>query len=248
VLRFGVLGLLIERRGYGYELVQRLAARLGVAWQLNPSAVYTALDQLEAGGLIEPVVGADTATARARAGGGGCATEVSGGREPGAGGEVRGPAGVRERRVSRRGARVVYRATERGKAEFDAWLACPSARLEPIRSELALKVAMANPERAPALLATIAHEEQLIVNSSAQSRAVGDTQFGRLRIAGQAEERGDARGPLAATLVGAEAALRTQCELEWLAVVREALQRMQGEAVATGATGAQAPLARVARA
>lgn len=51
-LKFGVLGLLVERRSYGYELVQRLSERLGPAWQLNPSAVYAALDQLEDGALI----------------------------------------------------------------------------------------------------------------------------------------------------------------------------------------------------
>jgi DNA-binding PadR family transcriptional regulator len=53
--RYAVLGLLLERRGYGYELVQRLSERLGPAWQLTPSSVYAALDQLESGGLISPV-------------------------------------------------------------------------------------------------------------------------------------------------------------------------------------------------
>ncbi len=47
-----VLALVAERRGYGYELVQRFDARLGPAWQLNPSAVYPALDQLERRGLV----------------------------------------------------------------------------------------------------------------------------------------------------------------------------------------------------
>jgi DNA-binding PadR family transcriptional regulator len=51
-VKHAVLGLLIERRGYGYELVQRLGARLGPGWQLNSSAVYAALDQLEADRLI----------------------------------------------------------------------------------------------------------------------------------------------------------------------------------------------------
>lgn len=46
-LRHAVLGLILERRGYGYDLAQRLTGRLGPAWQLNPSAVYSALDQLE---------------------------------------------------------------------------------------------------------------------------------------------------------------------------------------------------------
>jgi DNA-binding PadR family transcriptional regulator len=48
-----VLGLLLERRSYGYELVQRLTERLSPAWQLTPSGVYWALDQLERAGQIE---------------------------------------------------------------------------------------------------------------------------------------------------------------------------------------------------
>jgi DNA-binding PadR family transcriptional regulator len=51
-LTHAVLALVAERRGYGYELVQRFEARLGPAWRLNPSAVYPALDQLERRGLV----------------------------------------------------------------------------------------------------------------------------------------------------------------------------------------------------
>jgi len=51
-IKHAILGLLLERRGYGYDLMQRLEARLGPAWQLNPSTVYAALDQLEDEGLI----------------------------------------------------------------------------------------------------------------------------------------------------------------------------------------------------
>jgi DNA-binding PadR family transcriptional regulator len=59
-LKHAVLALIVERRGYGYELVQRFEERIGPGWRLNPSAVYPALDQLERGGL---------ATASARRGG-----------------------------------------------------------------------------------------------------------------------------------------------------------------------------------
>jgi DNA-binding PadR family transcriptional regulator len=45
----------MERRAYGYELVQRLNARVGPGWQLNPSAVYNALDDLQHRGCIRPV-------------------------------------------------------------------------------------------------------------------------------------------------------------------------------------------------
>jgi DNA-binding PadR family transcriptional regulator len=51
-LKHAVLALVIERRGYGYELVQRLEERVGPAWRLNASAVYPALDQLERAGLV----------------------------------------------------------------------------------------------------------------------------------------------------------------------------------------------------
>lgn len=50
-VKHAILGLLVERRSYGYELMQRLEERLGPAWQLNPSTVYAALGQLEAGEL-----------------------------------------------------------------------------------------------------------------------------------------------------------------------------------------------------
>jgi len=51
-LKHAVLALIVERRGYGYELVQRFDERVGPGWRLNPSAVYPALDQLERAGLV----------------------------------------------------------------------------------------------------------------------------------------------------------------------------------------------------
>jgi DNA-binding PadR family transcriptional regulator len=51
-LKHAVLALIVERRSYGYELVQRFEERVGPAWRLNPSAVYPALDQLERSGLV----------------------------------------------------------------------------------------------------------------------------------------------------------------------------------------------------
>jgi DNA-binding PadR family transcriptional regulator len=43
-----VLGLLVERPGYGYELGKRLDERMGPGWKLSPSTIYMALDRLEA--------------------------------------------------------------------------------------------------------------------------------------------------------------------------------------------------------
>ncbi|HKH64075.1 MAG TPA: PadR family transcriptional regulator [Solirubrobacterales bacterium] len=51
-LKYAVLGLLAERRSYGYDLVHDLSDRLGPAWQLGASSVYAALDKLEDEGLI----------------------------------------------------------------------------------------------------------------------------------------------------------------------------------------------------
>jgi DNA-binding PadR family transcriptional regulator len=204
VLRYGVLGLLIERRGYGYELVQRLARRLGAAWQLNPSAVYGALDQLEAQGLIEPVA---------------AAAKASGGAEP-------------VRPLSRRGERIVYEATERGVAEFERWLARPSERLEPIRSELALKLALGSAERAPTLLAAIEHEERLIFacmqeECEAAAGRSAEKRSPALRLVGEQRTAAELAAAGASSLVAVEMTLRLQAELDWLSIARETLAHVQ---------------------
>ena len=54
-VKHAVLGLLVQRRGYGYDLVQRFEEQVGPAWQLNAGAVYVALDKLEQDGLVRPV-------------------------------------------------------------------------------------------------------------------------------------------------------------------------------------------------
>lgn len=56
--KYAVLGLLIERPSYGYELVLRFRqAFAGAHWGLSAQALYAALDRLERGGLIEPLDG-----------------------------------------------------------------------------------------------------------------------------------------------------------------------------------------------
>lgn len=64
--RYAVLGLLLERRGYGYQLAQRLDERLGSAWQLNPASVYAALEALEAEGLARIELPTEPGSARPR--------------------------------------------------------------------------------------------------------------------------------------------------------------------------------------
>lgn len=65
-MKYAVLGLLVQRRGYGYDLVQRFEEQVGPAWQLNAGAIYVALDKLEQEGLVRPVTGSGDAPATRR--------------------------------------------------------------------------------------------------------------------------------------------------------------------------------------
>lgn len=181
-LKYAVLGALTERRGYGYELVQRLETRLGPAWRLSASTVYAALDQLEAEGWI-----------RSRA---------EGGRDP-------------ERSDERRGARrVVYEASEEGRDALAAWLARPSLRAEPIRTELALKLAVARRDDLPVLLDAIAQAARVATATRAECAAAAGLGGGR--------RWEDAT----AALVGAAAIARLDGELRWLGVAQRALESL----------------------
>jgi DNA-binding PadR family transcriptional regulator len=120
-VKHAILALLLERRGYGYELVQRFEERIGPGWRLNPSAVYPALDQLERDGLV---------TSAARRGG------------------------------TRRSPRIVYAPTAAGEAALDAWLRATHAPPEPIRADLHLRIAFAQPTHRVAVLAQLAAHER----------------------------------------------------------------------------------------
>ena len=92
-VKYAVLGLLAQRRGYGYDLVQRFEEQVGPAWQLNAGAIYVALDKLEQEGLVRPVTGPD------------------------------GEAPTTRRRTARGAPRVIYEATAQGLARFEDWMA-----------------------------------------------------------------------------------------------------------------------------
>jgi DNA-binding PadR family transcriptional regulator len=175
-IKHAVLGLLVERRGYGYELMQRLEERLGPAWQLNPSSVYAALDYLEAKDLV---------ASRAR-------------EEPGS--------------VSRGQRRVVYEATPAGRAAFEKWVRDPASRLEPVRSEILLKLITARAEDVPALLQTIDHAESGARALCEECRS----------LAGHSRHES---GAGARKLVVGAAILRLDAELRWLQVVRDCLMK-----------------------
>lgn len=64
---FAVLGLVIERPSYGYEISQRLQARFGSLLELRSrSHVYAALDRLQSEGLVEGIAAESAIDAPAR--------------------------------------------------------------------------------------------------------------------------------------------------------------------------------------
>lgn len=50
-----VLGLVIEKPGYGYELANRLNRRLGSGWGITAADVYPVLNRLERAELVRPI-------------------------------------------------------------------------------------------------------------------------------------------------------------------------------------------------
>lgn len=54
--KYAVLGLLLERPSYGYEVLVRFRRAFDAAqWAITPQGLYASLDRLERDGLIEPV-------------------------------------------------------------------------------------------------------------------------------------------------------------------------------------------------
>jgi DNA-binding PadR family transcriptional regulator len=130
-VKYAVLGLLIQRRGYGYDLVQRFEEQVGPAWQLNAGAIYVALDKLEQEGLVRPLLS-----------------------DAGPGG-----APVTRRRTARGAPRVIYEPTPQGVERFDDWMATGSA-MSPMREELHLKLALSQPRNLPRLIELTYEQEQ----------------------------------------------------------------------------------------
>ena len=57
--KHALLGLLLHRSAYPYELADRLEQRLGPAWAVNSGQLYQTINRLEQDGLIERVDGAE---------------------------------------------------------------------------------------------------------------------------------------------------------------------------------------------
>jgi len=96
-VKYAVLGLLAQRRGYGYDLVQRFEEQVGPGWQLNAGAIYVALDKLEQEGLVRPVTHDEDGTPLPR------------------------------RRTARGAPRVIYEMTADGRDRFETWMATGSS-------------------------------------------------------------------------------------------------------------------------
>jgi DNA-binding PadR family transcriptional regulator len=119
--------------------------------------------------------------------------------------------GAETRRRSQR-----YRATQKGARMFAKWLGAPSAHPRPHRDTLYLKLALAGPEDASHLLESIAVQEQACLD--------------RLRTYAQAP-RAAARGTgewqtLARDLIDEATTSQLHGELEWLAKMRNRIERL----------------------
>ncbi len=124
-VNWAVLGLVIERPSYGYELFQRLERRYGGVLDPPISQIYAALNALERARLIEPLP----------------AEEVETDAADGA------------RSSARRQPKVHYRATAGGARSFREWVA-EELRADPRHVELLRRIAGAGtvgPDRAGTL-------------------------------------------------------------------------------------------------
>jgi DNA-binding PadR family transcriptional regulator len=111
-VNWAVLGLVIERPSYGYELFQRLERRYGGVLEPPISQIYAALNTLERAALIEPLPEEQRAL------------EPDDGLRP----------------VARRQPKVHYRATASGARAFREWVA-EQMRDDPRHVELLRRIA-----------------------------------------------------------------------------------------------------------
>jgi DNA-binding PadR family transcriptional regulator len=154
-VKYAVLGLLAQRRGYGYDLVQRFEEQVGPAWQLNAGAIYVALDKLEQEGLVRPV-GSESAEGAA--------------------------APVTRRRTARGAPRVIYEATPQGLERFEQWMASASS-MSPLREQLHLKLALSQPRNLPRLIELTYEQEQACLERLEQH--LGTSSFDELMASSQ---------------------------------------------------------------
>lgn len=184
-VKTAVLGLIVERRGYGYDLLRRFDDRFGV-WNVNQSTVYAAIDTLY---RDEHVIALDRS---------------------GAPTERRGPT---------RSPKIIYEATFAGRESFLTWLTAPIGRVDPVRSEILLKIALATQEHALPLLQVVDAQIDACTNALAELLAGY-----QLDTAGT----GEVSWSVAAGYFVNDAALtRLQGDLAWLRRVRAGVEALR---------------------
>lgn len=116
--------------------------------------------------------------------------------------------GAARRGGTRRSPRVVYAATPAGTTALAAWLCAADAPPEPVRADVHLRIAFAQPEHRPALASQLgAHERACRELLARYPRAHRET-----------------RAASAAALVDAAVVARLRAELAWLAHARAAFE------------------------
>lgn len=184
-VKLAVLGLIVERRGYGYDLLRRFEDRFGV-WNVNQSTVYDAIDKLYREGRIVALDGSGSPAERT------------------------GPA---------RSPKVVYEATPTGRDDFLTWLTAPIGRVDPMRAEILLKIALATQEHALALLQVIDAQIDRCTDALAQLLA-------GYRLDGDGAR--EVSWSVAAVYYVNDAAItRLKGDLEWLRRVRAGVEALR---------------------
>ncbi|HEY6780059.1 MAG TPA: PadR family transcriptional regulator [Thermoleophilaceae bacterium] len=183
-MKYAVLGLLVERRGYAYDIARRFEDTVGPAFHVHYGAIYQALDALERDALIR--------------------------------GALREHDVLSERR-RRTGPRVVYETTDEGLEAYEEWIRTP-ARVEPLRGELALKVALSRPEHGPALLTLIDDYERACLERLKEHAAAAEDAV---------EQEGAGSWRLSSSAIARERATRLlNAEIEWVRDLRRSVTAM----------------------
>jgi DNA-binding PadR family transcriptional regulator len=185
-MKYAVLGLLVERRGYAYDVARRFEETVGAAFHVHYGAIYQALDALERDALIR--------------------------------GALREGDPLSERR-RRSGPRVVYETTDAGIEAYEAWIRTP-ARVEPVRGELALKIALSKPEHGPALVALI-DDYELACLERLKEHAV---------TVEDPESNGSPSWRFSSSSIARERATRLlNAEIEWVRDLRQSVAAMRSD-------------------
>ncbi|KQN39943.1 PadR family transcriptional regulator [Frigoribacterium sp. Leaf44] len=124
-VRFGLLAILDQGPGYGYQLRSEFDRRTGSTWPLNVGQVYSTLDRLDRDGLVERDEPAPDDTSPEAEGAPAAEASAAG---------TTHPVGEQQR---------LWRITAAGRAEVARWLGTAVDTPDATRDELPLKFALA---------------------------------------------------------------------------------------------------------